>query len=230
MCRRCAHSSSPHAPWPRRSPIWRPGPRPLRTWSLGAPIPEVAGPREENLVEAAGLLVSRRGDALRIEGVPVPAAFYGDLYESGALLPGPHAILAGPTFEEWLDANVGRARGTARRVPVPPSPASAPISPLHQESATQQGELSPGEPGKEKIMRVFVAGRAAQSGVARPAADRCRTRSDRHPPLARERRAAAGAGREARPGSTCSTRAPCARPCSSTSPRRSSTRRPHSRT
>jgi hypothetical protein len=25
------------------------------------------------------------------------------LYTSGALLPGPHAILAGPTFEEWLD-------------------------------------------------------------------------------------------------------------------------------
>jgi hypothetical protein len=26
------------------------------------------------------------------------------LAESGGLLPGPHATLAGPTFEEWLDA------------------------------------------------------------------------------------------------------------------------------
>jgi hypothetical protein len=27
-----------------------------------------------------------------------------ELYESGALLPGPGATLAGPTFEEWLGA------------------------------------------------------------------------------------------------------------------------------
>jgi hypothetical protein len=27
-----------------------------------------------------------------------------DLYESGALLPGPGATLAGPAFEEWLDS------------------------------------------------------------------------------------------------------------------------------
>ena len=26
------------------------------------------------------------------------------LYEAGGLLPGPHATLAGPTFEEWLAA------------------------------------------------------------------------------------------------------------------------------
>jgi hypothetical protein len=26
------------------------------------------------------------------------------LYETGALLPGPDATLAGPTFEEWLDS------------------------------------------------------------------------------------------------------------------------------
>jgi hypothetical protein len=26
------------------------------------------------------------------------------LYETGALLPGPNATLAGPTFEEWLDS------------------------------------------------------------------------------------------------------------------------------
>ena len=27
-----------------------------------------------------------------------------ELYESGALLPGPEATLSGPTFEEWLDS------------------------------------------------------------------------------------------------------------------------------
>ena len=30
----------------------------------------------------------------------------GDLYESGAVLPGPGAILTGPTFAEWLEAAV----------------------------------------------------------------------------------------------------------------------------
>ena len=32
----------------------------------------------------------------------VVADLYGDLYDSGALLAGPDATLAGPTFEEWL--------------------------------------------------------------------------------------------------------------------------------
>jgi hypothetical protein len=75
--------------------------------SSGVPIPGIAGPREESLVEMAKLLVARRGDPVRIEGV---SGFYGpadpdrELYESGALLPGPEATLAGPTFEEWLDS------------------------------------------------------------------------------------------------------------------------------
>jgi uncharacterized protein YbjT (DUF2867 family) len=64
------------------------------------PIAEIAGPREESLVEMATLLAARRGDGLRIEAVHAPEA---DLYETGALLPGPDATLAGPTFEEWLD-------------------------------------------------------------------------------------------------------------------------------
>jgi uncharacterized protein YbjT (DUF2867 family) len=69
-----------------------------------APIREIAGPREESLVEMARLLAARRGDPVRIEGISNPADPDGDLYEDGALLPGPHAILAGPTFEEWLDS------------------------------------------------------------------------------------------------------------------------------
>lgn len=68
------------------------------------PVSEVAGPREENLVEMAMLLASRRGHPLKIEGVSDPADPDRELYESGAMLPGPGAILAGPTFEEWLDS------------------------------------------------------------------------------------------------------------------------------
>lgn len=70
----------------------------------GAPIPEIAGPREENLVDMAVLLAARRGDSVKIEGVLDPANPDRDLFANGALLPGPHATLAGPTFQEWLDA------------------------------------------------------------------------------------------------------------------------------
>jgi uncharacterized protein YbjT (DUF2867 family) len=66
------------------------------------PTLEVAGPREESLVEMAKLLVARRGSSLRVEAVSDPVD--GDANESGVLLPGPHARLGGPTFEEWLDA------------------------------------------------------------------------------------------------------------------------------
>jgi uncharacterized protein YbjT (DUF2867 family) len=72
--------------------------------SDGAPIAEIGGPREERLVEVARLLVARRGDPLRIEEVSNPADPDHELFENGGLLPGPDATLAGPTFEEWLDA------------------------------------------------------------------------------------------------------------------------------
>jgi uncharacterized protein YbjT (DUF2867 family) len=74
-----------------------------------APFPEIAGPREERLVEMARLLAARRGDAVRIEAVVDPADPDRDLYEQGGLLPGPHATLAGPTFEEWLDSEPAAA-------------------------------------------------------------------------------------------------------------------------
>jgi uncharacterized protein YbjT (DUF2867 family) len=69
--------------------------------SAGAPVPELSGPREENFARLARLVADRRGDQVRIEEVrgtdpdSVAAA-------DGSLLPGPHAKLAGPTFEEWL--------------------------------------------------------------------------------------------------------------------------------
>ncbi len=50
----------------------------------------------------ARLLVAGRGDELRIEGVSDPSDPDRALYESDALLPGPHATLGGPTFEGWL--------------------------------------------------------------------------------------------------------------------------------
>lgn len=66
------------------------------------PTLEVAGPRPETLVEMARMLVARRGGGLRVEEVSDPVD--GAANESGGLLPGPDARLAGPTFEEWLDA------------------------------------------------------------------------------------------------------------------------------
>jgi uncharacterized protein YbjT (DUF2867 family) len=67
-----------------------------------APTLEVAGPRPENLVEMAMLLVARRGNSVRVEAVTDPVD--GEANESGVLLPGPGARLGGPTFEEWLDS------------------------------------------------------------------------------------------------------------------------------
>jgi uncharacterized protein YbjT (DUF2867 family) len=79
----------------------------LATAPAGAagPVLEIAGPRPENLADAAARLIARRGHPLRIEAVANPADPDWDLYESGALLPGPQATLAGPTFDEWLAAN-----------------------------------------------------------------------------------------------------------------------------
>jgi len=69
--------------------------------SAGAPIPELAGPHEENLASLARLVATRRGDQIRIEEVKA-ADPDSEAAADGSLLPGPHAKLAGPTFEEWL--------------------------------------------------------------------------------------------------------------------------------
>lgn len=73
------------------------------------PIPEIAGPREESMVEMARLLLAQRGAALRIEGVSDPDDADQALYTSGALLPSPHATLAGPTYAEWLETQAAAA-------------------------------------------------------------------------------------------------------------------------
>jgi uncharacterized protein YbjT (DUF2867 family) len=68
------------------------------------PILEIAGPREERLAEAGRLLMAAKGDHVRIEVATDTTSPDAALYEAGALLPGPDAVLAGPTFEQWLES------------------------------------------------------------------------------------------------------------------------------
>ncbi|MFC6937044.1 hypothetical protein ACFQHO_46780 [Actinomadura yumaensis] len=67
----------------------------------GTPIPEIAGPRKETMVEAARLLGARRG--VKVVGIDNPDIPDAEIAADGAFLPGPHAKLAGPTFQEWLE-------------------------------------------------------------------------------------------------------------------------------
>jgi uncharacterized protein YbjT (DUF2867 family) len=78
--------------------------------AAGEPVSEIAGPREEYLPDMAALLAARRGDVVKIEAVSNATDPDDALNSSGALLPGPHATLAGPTFEEWLDATLQPGR------------------------------------------------------------------------------------------------------------------------
>lgn len=76
----------------------------LATGSNGAEISEIAGPREERLAEMAKLLASRDGSTITVRELDAdPDDREMQVYSSGALLPGPDAKLAGPTFEQWLD-------------------------------------------------------------------------------------------------------------------------------
>jgi uncharacterized protein YbjT (DUF2867 family) len=79
------------------------GSEPAPETSAGT-IPEIAGPREERLADVARLVATRRADSVRIEVVSDPNDPEQALFASGALLPGPDAVLAGPTFEQWLDS------------------------------------------------------------------------------------------------------------------------------
>lgn len=69
------------------------------------PLPEIAGPREENLIDLATLFVARSGLHLRVQDVSDPDDPDDKIWEDGSLLPQPHAMLAGPTFEAWLDSD-----------------------------------------------------------------------------------------------------------------------------
>jgi uncharacterized protein YbjT (DUF2867 family) len=61
---------------------------------------ELAGPRVEQLVDQVRRLIERRGENLTVNAVPGPASMAG-----GSMLPGPNALVRGPSWEEWLAEN-----------------------------------------------------------------------------------------------------------------------------
>jgi nucleoside-diphosphate-sugar epimerase len=78
-------------------------------------FPQIAGPRVENMADAAKRLVARDAKPLKIEGVDRTDDPDWELYRSGALLPGPNATLAGPTFDEWLASRPDVVSDTSSR-------------------------------------------------------------------------------------------------------------------
>jgi len=73
------------------------------TWSgQEGPAAEIAGPRPEEFLDAATLLAAKRGAPVKVELAPPEHDPYARA-DRDALLPGPGAILAGPTFASWLE-------------------------------------------------------------------------------------------------------------------------------
>jgi uncharacterized protein YbjT (DUF2867 family) len=68
-------------------------------------ITEIAGPQVESLVDLAAMVAAKRGDPVRVEGISDPTNPDTALYESDELRAGPDAIIAGPTFAEWLETS-----------------------------------------------------------------------------------------------------------------------------
>jgi len=58
---------------------------------------ELAGPKQENLVDQVRRLIEASGLDVRVEAVPGPASLM-----NGAMLPGPDALVRGPGFDAWL--------------------------------------------------------------------------------------------------------------------------------
>ncbi|MEU2037113.1 SDR family oxidoreductase [Nocardia niwae] len=63
---------------------------------------EIAGPEELYLAAATAEVAARRGEPGRVEEIVDRDDPNHALQADGALLPGPGAILAGPTFQQWL--------------------------------------------------------------------------------------------------------------------------------
>lgn len=80
----------------------------LATTDGSRSIVEIAGPQVENVADLATMLAAREGDQVRVEGVSDPGDPDSVLYGSGQVLPGPDAIIAGPTFAEWLERDAAR--------------------------------------------------------------------------------------------------------------------------
>jgi uncharacterized protein YbjT (DUF2867 family) len=80
----------------------------LATTDESRPLMEIAGPQVENLVDLAAMLAARDGDPVKVEGISDPDDPDSVLYESGQVLPGPDAVITGPTFAEWLETDAAR--------------------------------------------------------------------------------------------------------------------------
>ncbi|WP_410871157.1 SDR family oxidoreductase [Nocardia sp. A7] len=70
------------------------------------PFAEIAGPQPETMAGAAAALVAARGTDLQIVETSDTADPDREQFENGSLLPSSHAVLAGPTFAEWINATV----------------------------------------------------------------------------------------------------------------------------
>lgn len=62
---------------------------------------DLAGPRVERMVELTRAWWAKMGARGLVVEIPLPGGF-GRALRSGAILPGPDALLATQTFEEWL--------------------------------------------------------------------------------------------------------------------------------
>jgi uncharacterized protein YbjT (DUF2867 family) len=71
----------------------------LATGEREGDVVELAGPLREHVADLARRVAERRGEDLVVVPRDVP-----DSIKSGGLLPGPDAIIAGPSFDEWLRA------------------------------------------------------------------------------------------------------------------------------
>ncbi|GAA4374319.1 SDR family oxidoreductase [Nocardioides caricicola] len=58
---------------------------------------DLGGPKVENLVEQVRRLVEISGSDVKVEAAEAPASL-----AAGAMVPGPGALLRGPSWEEWL--------------------------------------------------------------------------------------------------------------------------------
>ncbi|MCM6775986.1 NAD(P)H-binding protein [Nocardia sp. CDC159] len=66
---------------------------------------DIAGPEQLELAAAVAKLAARRGAPATVTEIVDTADPNHELQANGALLAGAEAIIAGPTFEEWLDRN-----------------------------------------------------------------------------------------------------------------------------
>lgn len=79
-----------------------------------AAVSEVAGPQPERLVDMAVRLAAHRGDPVPVKAVTDDSPD-GQVFAGGGLLPAADAAIAGPTFQDWLDAGEREPQGEGSR-------------------------------------------------------------------------------------------------------------------